>query len=672
MAALHSPLTVPTSARPAALLPLLLIGLLLPGGLRAAPPDGAPSLADAPQWRAAAAAALHAPPARLTLQTLPAATAGQAVTLDVVLAGVPRRIVLVPHSLRGPDFRVLAQGAAGRLSPVAVPPAATWRGRIEGVPGGLVHAARVGGRWHAALSLPREDGTTERWAIMPLRDLVPWGPADVVVLAPGEDLVAGEAACGVADGAAPPRAEAAPADVERLMALSPEQVLRIEIACDADSEFYGLNGKSVANTVADIEAVLNGSSLIYERDVQAALEIGTIIVRTAEPDPYSYTNPTTLLAEMLNEWKFNQTAVARDAAQLFTGKTLVGGIGISYRDGMCLTSSGYSAVQSRWNLVLDNRVQLSTHELAHNLDSPHCDGDDFNCRIMCPSFGGCSGGIHSFGPVEETRLRAALPTCGCLDTATVQIERATLPFSDEFTSGTLDATKWTAADRATQTSGRLQLDHTKGSGSIIYLGTVRTLPIDLVGNPTLSYKVLPSNVLAGQQFQVDYFDTVRRKWFVLNRVTAPGGVPAAYTVCTHTLGDSARGDLFAVRFTAYGGSGSSGARWYLDSVSVTESLVDVPVAGPVRALRLAASPNPSSATSRITFELTSSRRVRLDVFDSRGAHVRTLADGTFAAGRGEASWDGRDDGGRRVAAGVYLVRMRSGGEERSARVVRLK
>jgi len=525
MAALHSPLTVPTSARPAALLPLLLIGLLLPGGLRAAPPDGAPSLADAPQWRAAAAAALHAPPARLTLQTLPAATAGQAVTLDVVLAGVPRRIVLVPHSLRGPDFRVLAQGAAGRLSPVAVPPAATWRGRIEGVPGGLVHAARVGGRWHAALSLPREDGTTERWAIMPLRDLVPWGPADVVVLAPGEDLVAGEAACGVADGAAPPRAEAAPADVERLMALSPEQVLRIEIACDADSEFYGLNGKSVANTVADIEAVLNGSSLIYERDVQAALEIGTIIVRTAEPDPYSYTNPTTLLAEMLNEWKFNQTAVARDAAQLFTGKTLVGGIGISYRDGMCLTSSGYSAVQSRWNLVLDNRVQLSTHELAHNLDSPHCDGDDFNCRIMCPSFGGCSGGIHSFGPVEETRLRAALPTCGCLDTATVQIERATLPFSDEFTSGTLDATKWTAADRATQTSGRLQLDHTKGSGSIIYLGTVRTLPIDLVGNPTLSYKVLPSNVLAGQQFQVDYFDTVRRKWFVLNRVTAPAVCP---------------------------------------------------------------------------------------------------------------------------------------------------
>jgi len=339
---------------------------------------------------------------------------------------------------------------------------------------------------------------------------------------------------------------------------------------------------------------------------------------------------------------------------------------------MCLTSSGYSAVQSRWNLVLDNRVQLSTHELAHNLDSPHCDGDDYNCRIMCPSFGGCSGGIHSFGPVEETRLRAALPNNGCLDTATVQIERATLPFTDEFTGGTLDATKWTAADRATQTSGRLQLDHSKGSGTIIYLGTVRTLPIELVGNPTISYQVLPSNVLAGQQFQVDYFDTVRRKWFVLNRITAPGGVPASYTVHTHTLGDSARGDLFAVRFTAYGSSGSSGAKWYLDSVSVTESLVDVPVAGPARALLLAASPNPSSVTSRITFELASSRRVRLDVFDSRGAHVRTLADGSFAAGRGEASWDGRDASGRRVAAGVYLVRMRSGDEERSARVVRLK
>ena len=303
---------------------------------------------------------------------------------------------------------------------------------------------------------------------------------------------------------------------------------------------------------------------------------------------------------------------------------------------------------------------------------PHCDGDDYNCRIMCPSLGGCSGGIHSFGPVEETRLRAALPSQFCLDTATVEVARATLPFSDLFTGSTLDVTKWTAADRATQTSGRLQLDHSKGSGTIIYLGTVRTLPIELVGNPTISYQVLPSNVLAGQQFQVDYFDTVRRKWFILNRITAPGGVPASYTVYTHTLGDSARGDLFAVRFTAYGGSGSSDAKWYLDSVSVTESLVDVPVAGSARALHLAASPNPSSATTRIAFELASSRRVRLDVFDSRGAHVSTLADGTFAAGRGEASWDGRDAGGRRVAAGVYLVRMRSGDEERSARVVRLK
>jgi flagellar hook assembly protein FlgD len=45
------------------------------------------------------------------------------------------------------------------------------------------------------------------------------------------------------------------------------------------------------------------------------------------------------------------------------------------------------------------------------------------------------------------------------------------------------------------------------------------------------------------------------------------------------------------------------------------------------------------------------------VYDVAGRIVRTLADGTLASGRHEQTWDGRDEAGKTVAAGVYFVRL---------------
>ena len=51
--------------------------------------------------------------------------------------------------------------------------------------------------------------------------------------------------------------------------------------------------------------------------------------------------------------------------------------------------------------------------------------------------------------------------------------------------------------------------------------------------------------------------------------------------------------------------------------------------------------------------------VEIDVFDLQGRRIRTLVEGAQPAGRHAASWDGRDSGGRRAAAGVYFIRMKS-------------
>jgi hypothetical protein len=61
--------------------------------------------------------------------------------------------------------------------------------------------------------------------------------------------------------------------------------------------------------------------------------------------------------------------------------------------------------------------------------------------------------------------------------------------------------------------------------------------------------------------------------------------------------------------------------------------------------------------------------VRVSLHDLGGRRVRELAK-PYASppGRHDLVWDGRDDAGRRVRPGVYLVRVRVGAEERHARI----
>lgn len=83
---------------------------------------------------------------------------------------------------------------------------------------------------------------------------------------------------------------------------------------------------------------------------------------------------------------------------------------------------------------------------------------------------------------------------------------------------------------------------------------------------------------------------------------------------------------------------------------------DVPAAGPAGLTRLAVAPNPFNPATRVTFELDRALELTLTVHDARGALVRRLASGVFAAGPHAVTWDGRDQAGRPVAAGMFRVR----------------
>ena len=83
-------------------------------------------------------------------------------------------------------------------------------------------------------------------------------------------------------------------------------------------------------------------------------------------------------------------------------------------------------------------------------------------------------------------------------------------------------------------------------------------------------------------------------------------------------------------------------------------------------------PNPFNSRTVISWFLLSPGPVRLEIYNALGQRVGTLVDEVQAAGRHEVSWNARDQGGARVAAGVYLSRLQYSGGVQTQQVLYLK
>lgn len=84
----------------------------------------------------------------------------------------------------------------------------------------------------------------------------------------------------------------------------------------------------------------------------------------------------------------------------------------------------------------------------------------------------------------------------------------------------------------------------------------------------------------------------------------------------------------------------------------------------------APSPNPTTSGATLALELKADTRTSASVYDVAGRVVRRLfGDRALEAGRHMLGWDGRDDAGRPVAAGVYYLRLAAPGGDATRKVV---
>ncbi len=332
-------------------------------------------------------------------------------SVAVPLTDEPATLELELQSVRSPGYRVVVDFGNGVTGEVPAGPIRTYRGTVAGKPGSMVAAFQGDDGLHAKVVLPNGSG----YWVEPVGDRLGGAGRTLHAVYRNEDVMPSMGAC----------------DAHDEMRLKQEDVGAVavggacgsglcvaEIACDADVEYYLAYG-SVPAVENRINAIINGLNVEYERDVSIRHVISTIIVRIAEPDPYTATDSQTLLTQFRTQWQNNHTSIPRDMAELFTGKNIDGSvIGIAWIGAVCGGSS-YSVVQADCCGSDACATDLSAHELGHNWNAQHCScsGYTMNPSITCTNQFHPTLSIPVITSFRDTRTCLSSGNSGCTTNA---------------------------------------------------------------------------------------------------------------------------------------------------------------------------------------------------------------------------------------------------------------
>jgi flagellar hook assembly protein FlgD len=83
-------------------------------------------------------------------------------------------------------------------------------------------------------------------------------------------------------------------------------------------------------------------------------------------------------------------------------------------------------------------------------------------------------------------------------------------------------------------------------------------------------------------------------------------------------------------------------------------------------------PNPFNPSTAIHFELDRQQSISVRVYDSLGRLVRELVNDTRAAGPHTLIWDGKDQHGAVVPAGLYFARLATTDQSKTIKMLLVK
>jgi len=161
--------------------------------------------------------------------------------------------------------------------------------------------------------------------------------------------------------------------------------MALELAIEADYDYYTIHGAETANTILGI---LNQVEGVYDSQIDLDIQVTFQRIFETANDPYTDTINTAgyILSEFRNHWNMNMGHIERDLAHLWTGRSTGGiAIGMAYTNAACSSPTyTYSFSQNIGSFAASRQV-LTAHEIGHNLGGQHSHGESCSGSgsIMC-------------------------------------------------------------------------------------------------------------------------------------------------------------------------------------------------------------------------------------------------------------------------------------------------
>jgi hypothetical protein len=193
----------------------------------------------------------------------------------------------------------------------------------------------------------------------------------------------------------------------------------------------------------------------------------------------------------------------------------------------------------------------------------------------------------------------------------------------------------------------------------------RFMPIDFSQSVTIKVKVFAPEVDRNFMVKLEDFD---------NNANNPLEINAVAKTTTSNEWEELEFDCSAAQSDFYTrvvifpdfNADNDSEMWYFDDVRL-----DIPVnavedrgTSPASFLTAANYPNPFNPATTIDFNLSRALPVDLRVFGPTGAQTAVLVDGTLQAGRHRVVFDGSG-----LPSGMYVYRLRAGGETASGKMI---
>ena len=83
-------------------------------------------------------------------------------------------------------------------------------------------------------------------------------------------------------------------------------------------------------------------------------------------------------------------------------------------------------------------------------------------------------------------------------------------------------------------------------------------------------------------------------------------------------------------------------------------------------------PNPFNPVTTLRYQLPEDAMVNITIYDMMGRQVRTLVSSQQSTGYKSVQWNGTNDAGSPVSAGLYLYRIQAGEFRQTRKMVLLK